>query len=136
LQQQEKNDRRRSTTAGVFAAAAALALVACGGERVEFEIPPPDFAADPVRGKRLYDASCAVCHGPGASGTQSGPPLVHKGYAPAHHADLAFYWAVRDGVVQHHWHYGNMPPVQGLSGEDVAHIIAYVRGLQREAGID
>jgi mono/diheme cytochrome c family protein len=112
----------------------ALVLTACGGNG-EFEIPPMGFVGDPVKGKRFYEASCAVCHGPAASGTRSGPPLVHRIYEPGHHADIAFYWAVRDGVVQHHWSYGNMPPIQGLSGEDVGHIIAYIRGLQREAGI-
>jgi hypothetical protein len=43
--------------------------------------------------------------------------------------------AVRDGVKQHHWHFGNMPPQPEVTPEQTGHVIAYVRGLQRQAGI-
>lgn len=95
----------------------------------------PGATADAVDGEQLFTANCAQCHGAAAGGTQSGPPLVHETYVPGHHADGAFLLAVRNGVRSHHWNFGSMPPIPGLSDEDVAHIVAYVRGLQRDAGL-
>jgi mono/diheme cytochrome c family protein len=93
-------------------------------------------AGDPVaRGGPLFDNNCAVCHGPGGSGTSSGPPLVHVIYEPGHHPDESFQRAVAEGVAQHHWEYGPMPAIPGLDRDEVADITAYVRQLQREAGI-
>ena len=37
--------------------------------------------------------------------------------------------------MSHHWRFGHMPPVAGLSRKDVAKIIAYVRELQSANGI-
>ena len=69
-------------------------------------------------------------------GTDRGPPLVHPYYAPGHHADAAFYQAVRVGVTAHHWHFGDMPPRPEVSMDQVGRILAYVRALQRANGID
>ena len=71
----------------------------------------------------------------GAAGSDKGPPLVHKIYEPSHHGEESFYLAVRQGVRSHHWPFGDMPPVDGLSDDEVGRIIAYVRELQRAAGI-
>lgn len=86
-------------------------------------------------GEQLFAENCAACHGSAADGTNSGPPLVHKLYEPGHHPDFAFYRAASNGVIAHHWDFGDMPPVAGLSEDEVAQIIAYVRELQREGGI-
>ncbi|MFO8004689.1 c-type cytochrome [Thioalkalivibrio sp.] len=103
--------------------------------RREFRIPPEDFQAVPARGADLFAAHCAVCHGDGALGSDQGPPLIHRIYEPSHHADISFYRAVALGVHQHHWEFGDMSPVTGVSGEDTAHIIAWIRREQRAAGI-
>ncbi len=86
-------------------------------------------------GAALFNAKCSKCHGTKGSGTDKGPPLVHRIYEPGHHADLSFHWAVERGVRAHHWGFGDMPPVEGVSNDDVSAIIGYIRGLQREAGI-
>lgn len=86
-------------------------------------------------GKLAFDANCTVCHGQRGLGTDQGPPLVHIVYEPAHHADGAFVLAIQRGVRAHHWRFGDMPPVPGLSREEVVEVIAYVRFLQRQAGI-
>jgi mono/diheme cytochrome c family protein len=95
--------------------------------------------AEPVgaaqEGAALFATNCAACHGPGAAGSDKGPPLVHKIYEPSHHHDGSFYRAVRQGVRSHHWSLGDMPPVPGVSDGEVGRIIAYVRELQRAAGI-
>ena len=86
-------------------------------------------------GEALFNANCAVCHGKEAVGTGNGPPLAHIIYEPGHHADFAFQRAVQQGVRQHHWRFGNMPTISGLTEEQVSEITAYVRRLQRDAGI-
>ncbi|PSK80818.1 cytochrome c553 [Limimaricola soesokkakensis] len=98
---------------------------------------PTELSEQTQMGKRAFDAVCADCHGPNAAG-QNGvaPPLVHKTYEPSHHGDYAFLAAVRNGVRSHHWDFGDMPPVEGLTDADVANVVAYVRALQRENGID
>jgi mono/diheme cytochrome c family protein len=95
---------------------------------------PQPAAAD--SGAAVFERKCAECHGPEAKGSDKGPPLVHEIYEPSHHADAAFYLAVRQGVRAHHWPFGDMPAVEGVSEEQIAGIVAYVRGLQTAAGIE
>ena len=90
---------------------------------------------DLQEGHDKFHTFCAPCHGPQGIGTNQGPPLVHKIYEPSHHADMAFQQAAARGVRAHHWKFGNMPKIDGVTPEDVTEIIGYVRWLQREAGI-
>ena len=98
-------------------------------------------AQDPnavAAGAELYQATCASCHGTDLGGTSTGPPFLDVIYAPNHHGDEAFQQAAALGVVPHHWNFGPMPPVgaqAGLTREDVALIVAYVRSEQEAAGI-
>jgi len=92
---------------------------------------PPELQA----GEAKFNAHCSACHGPQATGTQQGPPLVHKIYEPNHHGDAAFLRAAEFGVKAHHWEFGNMPKIDAASPADVEQIIRYVRWLQRQAGI-
>lgn len=103
------------------------------------QVPPSDqtrvASAGASSGEALFNANCAVCHGKEATGTGNGPPLVHIIYEPGHHADFSFQRAVQLGVRQHHWRFGNMPAISGLTEEHVSKVTAYVRRLQRGAGI-
>ena len=89
-----------------------------------------------AQGEELFQANCASCHGPQATGTAMGPPLVNATYEPSHHDDDAFRKAVRDGVLPHHGNFGPMPPIPSLDEDQIDAIIAHVRGLQRDAGIE
>lgn len=105
-----------------------------GRAMVEVNVPPLD--ASTKLGERLFNENCAICHGENAAGKQGiAPPLVHKIYEPSHHADGSFYLAVSQGVRAHHWPFGDMPPVQGLTQGDVGKIVAYIRLVQRTNGI-
>ncbi|GAB4538893.1 MAG: hypothetical protein Tsb0024_09440 [Ruegeria sp.] len=98
---------------------------------------PAAFSVQAQMGKVAFDAKCATCHGANATGLEGlAPPLVHKIYEPSHHGDEAFQRAVQYGVQAHHWRFGDMPPVAGLTRADVQGIVAYVRELQRENGIN
>jgi mono/diheme cytochrome c family protein len=107
-----------------------------GAPMVEIVLPAT-LSAEAQIGKRAFEAICATCHGDNATGRQGmGPPLIHKIYEPGHHADMAFQLAVQNGVRSHHWRFGDMPSVEGLTRADVASIVTYVREVQRENGID
>lgn len=97
---------------------------------------PEALSARALAGQKTWEAHCASCHGRNAAGQEGlAPPLVHIIYEPGHHGDESFQRAVALGVRAHHWPFGDMPPVEGLSRSDVAEIIAYVRELQRANGI-
>lgn len=88
-------------------------------------------------GKLGFEAKCAACHGLNAAGQDGvAPPLVHIIYEPSHHGDDAFHRAAAMGARGHHWPFGDMPPVEGITRGDVTMIVAYVRELQRANGIN
>ncbi len=115
--------------------------VAAGTERtgpamVDVAVPET-LSANAEIGKMAFEAKCAECHGANAAGQDGvAPPLVHKIYEPSHHGDAAFLLAAKNGVRAHHWRFGNMPPVEGVTDGDVKMIVAYVRELQRANGIN
>lgn len=101
----------------------------------QFNIP----AQDPTlvaEGDVLYQASCAACHGSDLRGTDIGPSHLSVVYQPGHHSDAAFILAARNGVRSHHWQFGNMAPVEGLSDTDLERIVAFVRESQRTSGFE
>ena len=110
--------------------AASLTVHAAG-----FPQPSPGLMPNPAKGKVLYNQNCASCHGADLKGSDKGPPFLHRVYEPSHHSDLAFQLAVKNGSRAHHWQFGDMKPVPGLSPDDVAHVTTYVRSEQRKVGI-
>jgi mono/diheme cytochrome c family protein len=98
--------------------------------------PSPGLQPRPIVGKTLFDRNCASCHGVDLMGSDKGPPLLNPIYRPGHHSDASFQLAVANGARAHHWAFGDMKPVAGVSPDDVAHITAYVRMRQRKHGIE
>lgn len=111
-------------------------LLAGRPEQAVGPVRVPDLSADAQVGKRAFDLRCARCHGENAAGNAAGPPLVHRTYRPAHHADVAFTLAAQRGVRAHHWQFGDMPPQPDVSPAEVGQITRYVRELQRANGIE
>lgn len=96
----------------------------------------PELTAEAQAGRSLFAAKCSECHGSNGEGSASGPPLIHKIYEPGHHGDEAFQRAVKLGVRAHHWSFGDMSKVEGVSRCDVEKILVFVRAVQRHNGID
>ncbi len=117
--------------------AAVLLVAACGGDRenagIGIAVQDPDLVA---AGDPLYQATCALCHGIDLRGTDKGPSHLSVVYEPNHHADVSFVVAIRAGTRQHHWNFGNMASVEGLSDADITAIIAFVRENQRIEGFE
>jgi cytochrome c oxidase cbb3-type subunit 3 len=77
-------------------------------------------AGDETRGEELYKASCAVCHGPGATGG-IGPRLANN---PVLSNDQAFWKIVYEG--RH-----VMPPLKGaVTEQQMADIRAWLKTLR------
>ncbi|WP_424983843.1 c-type cytochrome [Maritalea sp. S77] len=89
-----------------------------------------------AKGEEIFKANCASCHGENAGGSDSGPPLVHDIYNPGHHGDGAFLSAAQNGVPQHHWNFGNMPPQPDMTQLHIAAIVKYIRELQVANGVE
>ncbi|MEO7129648.1 MAG: cytochrome c [Rhodoferax sp.] len=123
----------------------AMALSAGAGfawsQRIR-DLPPasrgvkmPKLSPTALVGQRAYDATCAKCHGAYGLGTDKGPPFLNPIYNPGHHPDEAFLRAVRNGVRQHHWRFGDMPAQPTVSEEEIQQIVRYVREVQQANGI-
>ena len=84
------------------------------------------------KGQVLYEIKCASCHGLDLTGTDTGPPFLNPLYRPAHHGDAAFYRAALKGVRAHHWNFGDMPPVPGITEGKLNSILPYIRYYQQQ----
>lgn len=104
-------------------------------ENAHVQVMVPELSALAQVGATRFKANCARCHGVNAAGSNQGPPLVHDIYNPGHHGDASFRAAPKRGVRAHHWPFGNMPPIPGVTDDHMTAIIAYVRELQMANGI-
>lgn len=107
-----------------------------GAAMVEVALPA-SFTPQEQMGETAFNAKCAACHGGNGAGQDGiAPPLIHKIYEPSHHGDMSFQLAAMNGVRAHHWPFGNMPAVEGITPSDITNITAYVRAIQRANGIN
>ena len=120
---------------GAIGAAAILSNLPQDDQAFTVEVIAATLSQEGEEGATLFKMNCQVCHGPNASGSKLGPPLIHDIYNPGHHSDQAFYLAAATGVRQHHWPYGDMPAQPQVAREDVTKIIRYIRELQEANGI-
>jgi alcohol dehydrogenase (cytochrome c) len=92
------------------------------------DTPTNPFAADSsavAAGKRVFDATCVACHGPGGVGTERAPALdtgrfTHGG------EDFEVFQTIQKGVPG-----TQMPPFGSLSPEQLWQLVSYVRSLSR-----
>lgn len=135
--------QRMWISAAVLAGAVALGLGSDGpagaqvsGSEPMVQVVLPDLTGDAVIGARVFAVKCAACHGANGAGADGkGPPLIHRIYEPSHHADIAFLMAAQNGVRAHHWRFGDMPPVEGITRAEVLAVVAFIRQVQAANGI-
>jgi cytochrome c2 len=84
------------------------------------------------KGQMLYEKYCSSCHGLQLNGSDQGPPLIHPFYKPSHHGDKSFYRAALQGVKQHHWEFGDMSAVVGMTPKKMDSLVPYVRYYQQK----
>ncbi|MCM0990130.1 c-type cytochrome, partial [Klebsiella pneumoniae] len=95
------------------------------------EVPQPEGGYDLAKGEQVYDAQCAVCHGPNGEGQKSGDMYV---FPPLWGAD-SFNW----GAGMHRINTAaafikeNMPLGKGgtLSDEDAWNVAAFMNSHER-----
>ena len=87
-------------------------------------------------GAQVYANSCASCHGADLRGTDKGPSQLSIVYEPNHHPDDAYRSAIANGAPEHHWTFGDMAPVDGLTSEEVEAVIDFIRSEQQRQGFE
>ena len=142
-----KGPRCFLVTSKLVAALFLLTIIGCGERDAphnqtsdsnttqQVSVTRPALSATAQAGEEVFNAHCSLCHGMNAEGTVQGPTLIDSIYKPGHHSDFSIRTAVRQGVRQHHWSFGDMPPVSGVSSDDVEEIICYIREMQQANGI-
>ncbi len=144
---------RRLTATGAAVALFATLSVACGADASErgdssAAEPIPTQAPDVTApagtaaelaipdGAEVYQQFCAECHGVDLRGTDKGPSQLSIIYEPNHHGDYAYRVAIRDGTREHHWWFGDMPPVEGISDLEIEKVISFIRAAQQRLGFE
>ena len=98
---------------------------------------PTSAAAAPIPdGAAVYQQYCAECHGVDLRGTDKGPSQLSIIYEPNHHGDFAYRSAIREGTREHHWWFGDMPPVEGITDLEIEKVISYIRAEQERLGFE
>lgn len=108
------------------AVALAIGIVACS---------KPAPLKRSANGESLYAVNCAICHG--TSGNGDGP-VGQTNFPPASRLNDAGFAAKADSVIIDAVKVGvsragkqTMPPAKGLSDEEIAALVKYVRSLAR-----
>lgn len=110
----------------LFALSVALLGAACSSSET----------SESVDGATVYEQNCASCHGSDLRGTAQGPSQLSIVYEPNHHSDDAYRAAIRNGAPQHHWAFGNMPAIQGISDDEIELVIQFIRQQQETFGFE
>lgn len=124
-------DKRFLPIAAVVAMAALVGACSSGDSA-----PTVQTETGGIDGAVVYSTSCASCHGADLQGTDKGPSHLSTVYEPNHHTDDAFRSAIANGAPQHHWNFGAMEPIEGLSDNEVEAVIAFVRSEQERLGFE
>lgn len=91
--------------------------------------PLADSPTAAAEGQRIYDGTCATCHGPAGSGDRERgtPALSTTGLK--HGDDVAdLFRNIRNGIAG-----TAMPPYKGLRDEQIWQLVSYIKSLQNTA---
>ena len=118
---------RERLIAGAITAALAVLGVACGDDGGD---------AAGGRGEAIYQANCSACHGDDLRGASTGPSLLYDIYGPDELADEEIAAAIREGVEEQRWDFGDMPANGALGDSQIDQIIDHIRTVQSTEGLD
>ncbi|MFQ3316588.1 MAG: mono/diheme cytochrome c family protein [Candidatus Poriferisodalaceae bacterium] len=121
---------------GAKVAAIVIALLLGGCAQNNQTAETSGLLAVNADGATVYQARCASCHGSDLRGSDNGPSQLSIVYEPGHHGDDSYRSAIRNGVGQHHWAFGNMPAVPDITDEQIERVIIFIRTQQDELGFD
>lgn len=120
----------------MLAMAVSMPNITLAGSKAVYENPIEPKGDPKINlGRMNYQAYCASCHGKTGRGTDKGPTFISRVYHPGHHADGSFYIAAKRGARAHHWKFGDMKPVPGVTDAQISSIIKYIRAVQKANGL-
>ena len=108
-------------------------------EKISIKASPkiPELSTAGKLGRVLVNTQCAECHGEDGTGySRKGPPLLHPMYREEVFPDHHFKRVIREGRRQRAWQFGPMPAQPQLSDEDINNILAFVREVHNETGVE
>ena len=117
---------RERLIAGVVTASLVMLGLACGDDGSD---------AAGGRGEAIYRANCSACHGDDLRGASTGPSLLYDIYGPDQLTDAGITDAIRNGVEEQRWNFGEMPANGALGDSQIDQIIAHIRSVQSTEGL-
>lgn len=115
--------------------AAGTGVAACGESNPNKEgtaAGEPDLTA----GEQTYRDFCGSCHGRDLEGSSNGPSHLDAVYAPDSTTDEDFRTAITEGAPEANYDFGAMPAIGSLEDQEVEDVIAYIREVQDERGLN
>ena len=107
-----------------------LLLLVSGGVALaagaETKVKLPNSRADLLRGERLFEVHCALCHGPKGEGARG--PMLTRAKLPRAPDDAALLKILEDGIRG-----TEMPAAGAMSDREMRQTAAYVRSLGKVA---
>jgi putative heme-binding domain-containing protein len=106
-----------------------LLLLVSGGAAltgVETKVKLPNSRADLLRGEKLFEVHCALCHGPKGEGARG--PMLTRAKLPRAPDDAALLKILEDGIRG-----TEMPAAGAMSDREMRQTAAYVRSLGKVA---
>lgn len=110
-----------------------------GKEKISIKatVTIPELSESGLRGREVFAAKCAECHGAdGSGGSRKGPPLIHPMYRANVYPDFVFKQVIRDGKREKNWRFGEMPAVENITAQQIDDVTTFVRAAQLASGID
>lgn len=110
-----------------------------GREKISITASPhiPELSASAQHGRAIINSQCIECHGvDGTGGSRKGPPLLHPMYREAIFPDHHYKRVLIEGRPQNNWKFGPMPAQPQLSDADMNGIIAFIREVHDETGVE
>lgn len=125
---------------GALSTPAVVYLVVGGGEithgGADGEFLIPSLSTRAQDGREHFAAHCGACHGAYGEGSDIGPMLVHALYGSSVFPDEEILRSVREGAVARNWPFGDMPPIEGTTDDQMILVIDFIREVQAGNGIE